>query len=349
MVDSLSAGGAGRAVTRLANEMNKREIEICIIAMNNGSGKEGYYVSDDIQTIKYTTSLDGGIFDRVRKIARIASEFKPDYLISFLPDNNIYSILAGIKKSWKLIVCERNDPGRNPEPGDKVRIARSLLYRFADGYVFQTEDARNYFSEMIQRKSVVIPNPVAPDIPAAYCGNRRKVIVSVASLKTQKNYMMSIQAFANLSKEFPEYTYEIFGEGAERENIESLISRLGLEDRVILKGHCPDVLKQIMDASLFVMSSDYEGMSNSMIEALAMGIPSIVTDHPIGAPRMLIEEGVNGLLVPVGDIASLTQKMKMVLQDKALSDRLSCNAQKIKETLSIEHICSKWIDYCEKV
>ena len=345
VVDSLSAG-AGRVTARLANELDRQGCSAGIIAMNNESGCMNYFVSENVMTIVFPTALDTNIYNRVKRIRDVCDKFMPDFMISFLPDNNIYSILASLNhKSWKLIICERNDPRRNPEHGNKVRLARSLLYRFADGYVFQTDDAKNYFSKKIQRRSAVIPNPVASDIPNSCSGSRRKVIVSVASLKMQKNYPMAIHAFAWISREFPDYIYEIYGEGEERTNIETLISQLGLNGRVILKGYSANVLDEIKDASLFIMSSDYEGMSNSMIEALALGIPSIVTDHPIGAPRMIIHDGVNGLLTPVGDVKSMAEKMRRVLSNHNLAGMLGTNAQKIRQTLSVYHICSMWLDY----
>lgn len=350
VVDSLSAGGAGRVAARLANELDRQGCLAGIIAMNNGSGFINYTISEKVETVVFPTALDTDIYNRVRRIRDISVKFMPDYMISLLPDNNIYSILAGLNhKNWKLVICERNDPRRNPEPGNKVRLARSLLYRFADGYVFQTDEAKNYFSRKIQKRSAVIPNPVADDIPDICQGPKRSVIVSVASLKKQKNYPMAIQAFAKISREFPDYIYEIYGEGEERDHIERLISQLGLNGRVILKGYRASVLDEIKDASLFIMSSDYEGMSNSMIEALALGIPSIVTDHPIGAPRMLIKDGVNGLLTPVGDVNNMAENMRRVLGSHDLAKRLGMNASMIRRALSVRNICSRWLEFLNKI
>lgn len=334
---------------RLANELDRQGCSAGIIAMNNESDCINYLTAETVMTILFPTALDTNIYNRVKRIRRVCDQFMPDYIISFLPDNNIYSILASlIHKNWKLIICERNDPERNPERGNKVRFARSLLYRFADGYVFQTDDAKKYFSKKIQEKSAVIPNPVASDIPES-SNSKRKAIVSVASLKEQKNYPMAIQAFARISREFPDYIYEIYGEGEERAKIETLILQLELSDRVILKGYSAHVLEEIKDASLFIMSSDYEGMSNSMIEALALGIPSIVTNHPIGAPRMLIHDGVNGLLTPVGDVEGLAEKIRRVLSDCNLAQTLGTNAQNIRQTLSVCHICSMWLEFLNQI
>src|SRR5699024_7366265 len=110
-------------------------------------------------------------------------------------------------------------------------------------------------------------------------------------------------------KKHPNYDLIIYGEGNEREELESLIRRLNLINRVYLPGSTQDVLEKIKDASVFAFSSNFEGMPNALIEAMALGLPVISTDCPSGGPRELINHGVNGLLTPVKDKEQFAQQL----------------------------------------
>lgn len=98
---------------------------------------------------------------------------------------------------------------------------------------------------------------------------------------------------------------------------------------------------------IHVSSSDYEGISNSMLEALAIGLPCICTDCPVGGAKMVIKNNINGILIPVGDQKALEQKMILLAENDELIEKLSQNAVKIRTKLSISNIADEWISFIE--
>ena len=117
---------------------------------------------------------------------------------------------------------------------------------------------------------------------------------------------------------------------------------LGIEDRVIFEGFRNDVHEKIADATMFVMSSDYEGLSNALLEAMAMGLPCISTDSPPGGARMVIKNGQNGLLVPVGNKEKLMEAMDSIAANAEMAEKMGRNAAEMRDLLSEERICSQW-------
>lgn len=348
IVDSISRGGAGRVVSRLANRLKER-FRVSILTVFDGTCD--YEVEDGVlhrSLVNKGEDLKDSFSLRIRRIREYCQQEQVDVVISFLTEINVYAILAGMKQKWKTIISERNDPHNEP-PDKRVRLLRKLFYGFADGYVFQTENARNYYCDKIAKKGCVIPNPISDDIPAPYAGVRTKRIVSVGRLHKQKNYELAINAFARIAQEFPDYSYEIYGDGAERMHLQEIVADLGLEDRINFMGHCTNVLAKIYDAELFVMSSNYEGLSNALIEAVAIGLPIISTDHPIGGARATITEGANGYLVPTNDVQAFSETMREYLNGDSRLDITQQSIEKFRERLDIKNICDEWTSYIQMI
>jgi glycosyltransferase involved in cell wall biosynthesis len=215
----------------------------------------------------------------------------------------LFDVPACVGLGIKHIISERNDPAHFG--GSTItRIVSRLLMRKANGFVFQTKDAQAFYGGEIAKHSVIIPNPlfIGDDYPdTQYVGEREETIVTTGRLNKQKNHPLLIRAFKRIAVEFPEYKLIIYGEGPERQNDEALISELGLQERVLLPGTINDVPAKIYKSSLYVLSSDFEGMPNALMEAMALGLPCISTDCPCGGPRELIYKGYIGMLVPVDD------------------------------------------------
>lgn len=343
VVDSLNEGGAGRVVARLASFFQKSGIVTSVLPIFDNA--ISYEIDSSVEV--YTTfdkPLEHSVTDRIKLIRTCATRAKADVVISFLSYINLYAIVAGIGKKWTTVVSERNNPYKDPG-NKKIRFIRKYLYLMADGFVFQTEDARDYFFKRIREAGCVIPNPVADDIPNSYVGNRTKRIVSAGRLTKQKNYTLALNAISKVLKKHPDFIYEIYGQGEERDSILQLINQLDIEDKVILKGQVSGLLEKIEDASVFLLSSDYEGISNSLIEALAIGLPVVSTDHPIGGARLLIQSGENGILVPVGDVEKTTEAICNLIESPEKAKKISMNASKVRDDYSIRVIGKKWIDY----
>lgn len=138
---------------------------------------------------------------------------------------------------------------------------------------------------------------------------------------------------------------EIWGEGEKRQSLSEFVKKIGMEERIFLPGETNQVKEKLEKASLYLLSSNTEGMPNSLMEAMALGLAVISTDCPCGGPKELIREGMNGLLVPVNDIQSLADAMEKVLSDETFRINLGKNAMKIREELNPIKVNDKWEEY----
>lgn len=341
----MQGGGAERVVSELANCFADRGHDISIITTRGGSCV--YPLGENVRLIDLSAQ-DKGILSRVRAVRRCMKENRFDVVISFLVNTNIETILSSLFTKVPVIISERNNPYVDPK--NKIyRILRRMTYSHAEGYVFQTPDARQFFSKGIQKRSVVIPNPINPALPEPWQGQREKRIVNVGRLVPQKNQKMFVDAFLEFYGEHPDYVAEIYGDGPMEQELANYIREKGLENKVILKGFSKNVLPEIAGAGIFAMSSDYEGMSNALIEAVGMGIPCVCTDHPIGGARMTIEDGVSGFLTPVGDAHTMAEKMALLADDPLLAEQFSRKGLELRDTLSIGAIADRWMAQIEKV
>lgn len=347
VVGSLSGGGAERVVSELCSELAKRGNNVAVILVASNSCT--YEVDKCVKIIDCSqkASIKGlGFINRVNKIRKSLLEFRAEVCVSFTVAVNLYSVLACAFTKCKLILAERNDP--RYDPTSKIsRIMRSLLYPFAHGYVFQTKGERDYFSKKIKKHSVIIPNPVNPMLPQPFEGERSKRFVMAVRLEPQKNLKMAIDAFAKVHKKYPRFCFEIYGEGSLRSSLKQYIADLDLNDSVLLMGNSKNLYQDILDAYAFILSSDYEGMSNSMLEAMAMGIPTISTDHSSGGARAVIKDHENGILVPVGDTKCLYKAMVKLIENPSFAKKIGNSSVSIKDALSINTITEKWISGIE--
>lgn len=348
---TLKKGGAERVITNLSNYLVKNNNEVIITTTIKG--KTFYELNKKIKLYglddeKISLNFIMKNKKRLTELKKILKDEKPDIIVSFLPEPSYRVLFLKIfNRQLKVIVSVRNDP--KVEYKSKInRLVMKMLYPLADGFVFQTQEAKEYFSKRIQRKSVIIPNPINEEfICEPYTGEREKTIVTVGRLEEQKNHKMLIDAFSKLPKEFNEYKLIIYGEGSLRHKLEQQINNLGLENRVILAGQVDDIKKEIYKAGVFVLSSNYEGMPNSLMEAMALGIPCISTDCPCGGPRFLIKNGYNGYLVPVNDTCSLLKTMQNVLNNN--QTEASQKVHKIAVDLHPNKINKEWEKYIVKI
>ena len=268
--------------------------------------------------------------------------------VAFLYDTIFLTLLAK-HKTTKVIVSERGDPAQSS--GSKT-VAAFMKNEFskADGIVFQSPDAQKWYLENTPVKGTVIFNPVKPDLPEPYCGERKKRIVNFCRISAQKNLLVLADAFALFHKDFPDYELDIIGDavgnGVEGyvDAVNEKIRNNGCENCIHILPSRRDIHEYIKDYAMFVSSSDYEGMSNSMLEAMALGLPVICTDCPAGGARAVIRNGENGILTPVGDANALYLAMKNLAENPDFAETLGKNAVKIRTEQSVEKIIEKWMD-----
>lgn len=263
-------------------------------------------------------------------------------MIAFLQPTVNVALLANAGLSNKLIISERADPARYKLNRYMPYFAEKW-YPKADGIVFQSESAQSCFPQNIIEKSTVIYNPLNPRLPKPYLGQRRKTVVNFCRLTAQKNLPLLIDAFARFVEDYPEYQLEIWGEGEAEQEVRDYITNQAMGEKIILKPFDATLHTQIRDCAMFVSSSDYEGMSNSMLEALAIGLPTVCTDCPAGGARAIIRDHENGLLTPVGDSEALYRAMKEIAESPELAQTFSQNGAKIRDELSVDVIAQKWM------
>lgn len=259
----------------------------------------------------------------------------------FLIRSNISMLMAAKGTGVKTVFCERNNPIRPDMPPNIIKI-RDKIYHRCTSAVFQTEEEMAYYTK-IKGEKAVIPNPLKENLPERYLGVRRHEMVNFCRLSSQKNIPLLIDAFEMLLQDHPDYTLRIYGEGPEKDYLKAYIMEKHMEDKAFIEEFASDIHEHIRDAAMFVSTSDFEGLSNSMLEAMAIGLSTVCTDCDGGGARMMIEDHVNGLLVPKGDKQAVYQAMKEIVEDEALAERLSENAEKIKEKLSVDNIVKEWI------
>lgn len=349
VIGNLYGGGAERVASILANRLNSDGHEVYIIVI--ASDKVIYDISPNVKIIKCikTSKVKGlGFVNRVYSIRKELKRISPDVCISFTVGVNIYSVLSNIGLRNKLILAERNDP--RFDPASRLgKLLRKLLYVHADGFVFQTDGERAYFSKSIQCRSVIIPNPLNPDIPEPFIGEKEKKFVAIGRLFPQKRMDLAIDAFAEVFKKITDFTFEIYGDGPLFNEINEHIETIGMKGRIILCGSHKDIYERIKKAYGFILSSDYEGISNAMLEAMALGIPTISTDYPSGGARAFIDNKVNGLLVPVGSKEELVKAIEFLIDNPEEAAIISRNSIEIRDNISMDLIIGKWTDYIQKM
>lgn len=337
--NALANGGAARVICVLAAEFAKRGRRVGIAVYNDHDGE--YAVADGVQ--KEYGPQGSGAATKARRIAwlrGVARRNPGACIVAFEYFVNMQAVIACTGLPNRLVISERNDPARVGS-SRKTDWLRERLYRRADMLVCQTDDAAAYFSDKVNK--TVILNPVKEGLPESFSGERRHAVACFCRLDAQKNLGMLLRAFAEFLKGHADWTLEVYGDGSERDALLALAVKLGVADKVALHPGCPDVHERVLDAGMFVLPSDYEGLSNSMLEAMAIGLPVICTDCPCGGARMVIRDGENGLLVPVGGERELAAAMARVADEDGLAERLGSAAADVRERLAVGEIADEWM------
>lgn len=346
---SLSRGGSEHVAVYLAEYMKRMKIEVCLIT--SGKAKNEYKVPEGIERIDLGQSSNKVLtfVIQMKKINKLIKEKKIDTILIMGVPLCIYSIPGCFFTDVKMIVSERNDPSHFA--GKRiVKVISRYFMRIADGFVFQTSDAKKYYAGKLKGKGVIIPNPLLTEhLPEYYTGDREKTIVTSGRLIEQKNQKLLIHAFTEISERIPEYQLIIYGEGKLRKELENEIIRLNMKGRILLPGNVSDLHERIKKAGVFVLPSDFEGMPNALIEAMALGLPCITTDCPCGGPRELIDDGVNGVLIPVNSKKLLEKAIMEVIEKPDYARSLGEAATGIKSKLSVDKIGRQWFQYFTSV
>lgn len=343
VLPNLNAGGAERVVTLLSRELVALGLAVDIALMLDEEVQ--YEVPNGVQLVKLNTRAmpRKKRLNVMRKYFSQEKKRNPQLVVLPFHDSCLKNVLMAVfGLNIRVVASERNNPYIKGSSGIS-RLKANVPYALASACVFQTPDARAYYAPVIQKKGFIIANPLQLNESLVWSGEEEKSIVSVGRLEPQKNHSMLIEAFEMLHREYPEYILDVYGEGSLRAELQAKIQEKGLQNAVYLRGYSKEVQRRVSEAALFVLSSDYEGMSNALIEALAIGVPSVSTDHPIGGARWLIQDGVNGLLTPVADAQALYLAMKHLLENSDVAKQMSEEGKKLREKLSACNIAREWL------
>jgi len=335
----LSDGGAERVASLVANHYAQNGHDVLFVAAY--SSRRVYMLDNSIEYVY----IGGDYSDKIRRLIMRSKalddelkRFKADIAISFIINEPIYSTL---KRTVPFIYSLRIDPGQACEKFTD-RLTCLLAFGGAFKVIFQTPDARNFFSGKIRKRGVVIPNPLTRNLPYWQGDSCEKTIITACRLNEQKNIPMLISAFAAFHKLHPDYTLKIYGDGELLDELKAFAKTCGVEESVFFPGYAKNIHEIMARAGIFALTSDYEGLSNSMLEALAIGVPTVCTDCPPGGAKLYIEDGVSGMLVPVGDVEELTKRFCRMAEDHELCMRMSANSQKIREELDVDKVLKQW-------
>ena len=349
-IDMLGRGGAQRVMCNLVTYFSENGYETILV--NDYVRDENlphYDVPAEVSCQYLRQKRQGNPLlkniERMVALRKILKREKPDITVSFLGNPNIRMLIASLGLKTKKVVSVRNDPNKEYGKSALRKLITNLLFLFADGVVFQTEDAAKYFCRMVRNKSRVIFNPVSSTMYSDGNEKERKGIITLGRLEPQKNHQLLIDAFAKITDEFPKERLYIYGDGALRQRTEEHIVEKGLQGKAFLAENIADVKSALCAAKLFVLSSDYEGLPNALMEAMATGTPSVSTDCPCGGPQALIQNEQQGLLVPVGNVEELCLAMKRLLADDSLRETVGKNARERAEAFRDVVVYKQWEEY----
>ena len=377
-----STGGVERVVSYKASYFAEQLGYDVTIIVTEGRGSDCYFpLSDKVKVINFELGFEElwkvSFMKKVylyltkqRQYKRLLKaelmRIRPDITISMLRReiNFLTDIPDGSKKIGELHVNRANY--RNFEANDS-NVVKRLFARFwmkslvgklkrLDQLVVLTDKSKASWPEL--SNVTVIPDPITIEV------NREKVksekcpkrVVTIGRYAYQKGYDLLLQVWANIEKlkkfedvkEVNEWTLDIYGQGNQTD-YRKLMAELGIDtDRCHLNGPIEDVVKVYQDSSIFVLSSRFEGFGMVLVEAMACGLPVVSFDCPAG-PDEIITDGVDGLLVPYGDVHALAEKIILLMSDEDIRRRLGQQALQTAQRYDMANLANQWTTLFEKV
>lgn len=346
IVGSLQAGGAERQLSEMANYWCTRGAQVTLATWQGPEVPDFYTLNVAIERVHL--GVNGSrvrllsliaILEGIMRLRRLIRASRPDALLSFIDVSNVCSIVAAAGTGVRVVVAERTHPALRRAMSLPWRLLRRLCYRHADLVVAQTHDAAGWLERNCRARVSVIPNALR-ELPDLDC-RRELLIVAVGRLTTEKGFDLLLRAFQRLQQQFPEWRVCVVGEGAERAALTRLSEELGLTQHVEFLGEVREVDQWLARASLLVHPSRREGFPNAVLEAMGMGLAVISADCRAG-PSELIEDGVNGRLVPVDDVDALAHVMAELMASPDSREALGREARRVRQRFGQERIMEGW-------
>ena len=354
-IDMMIRTGAQRVMGILVNNLITDNEIILINDFCLDESIPQYIIDERVQRIYLQARNEGHVISknltRIKKLRSIIRNELPDVVISFLGRTNQRMLLSTIGLKTCKIVSVRNDPYKEYGENFIKRFIANLLFLSANGCVFQTDTAKQYFWKRIQEKSTIIYNPIEDIFFSTERKNiNGKIIVTFGRIEKQKNHRLLIDAFKIIARYYNDTELFIYGDGQLKHSLEEYCaSDKEISDKVHFPGNVSNVNEILSKASLFVLSSDYEGMPNALMESMAVGVPVVSTDCPCGGPKVLIRNETEGILVPCGDKNSLANAIRKLFDDKNLYMIVQENSKIRAQGFRIYNIIQQWLEYIYSV
>lgn len=371
-LNCLGRGGAERVVSLLSGKFAEDDYQVVIAT--EWQDEDEYPISDKVKRIhvgldekqEQASRINKQIY-RVTNLRKAIQQEKPDVVFSFCVKANYRATMATTGTKVPVIISVRSDP-KVSYVGKKREIVNKLFLNRAAGCVFQTEEAQSFFDEVLQKKSTIICNPVNEKFLNAVRKEPAKKIVCIGRLVKLKNQILLIKAFERILKQYPDYQLYFYGDCSEDDCKEELLEyvnktevampvekqefagkNIALKKVVHFMGISNTLEKDIADAAMFVLPSNYEGMPNALMEAMTLGIPSISTDCPCGGSRYWIEHMKNGQLFPVGDEDALEKAMLFYIQNPEKAEEMGKAAREKLKSATLDKVYVQWKNYMKQV
>lgn len=353
-INKMNGGGAERVMSVLVNELSARGHHVHLVTDYTSTNE--YAISPAVSRSSMEGEFKNGdrgnvvarTVRRILKLRKICITEKIDIVISFIRENNYKALIATTFLKTKNMISVRIDPASAYHTKLQAFMAK-FFYSQAEACVFQTEQALQWYPQRIQKHAKVIINPIddkfyAYEEPAL----RRKEIVSCGRLSTQKRFDLLIDAFAKVLPNRSEFHLTIYGDGEQREKLEKKVAEYGIESAVSLPGRNQDIGAAIHDSYTFVLSSDFEGLPNGLMEAMAMGLPIIATDCKGGGAKAIVQNESNGLLIPTGNVELMTRALDKYMGEEEFACRMGAEARKTAEQFKTKAVVDQWEAYAEE-
>lgn len=344
---NLCNGGAQRVIAVISSGLANmgHDVSLVLYARNENE----YKVSENIKIYSIANSYSDyckiSKFKRILKLRELVKNVNPDVAVGFL-EGGYGLYLASIGLGFPKIASARIDPRLIIRNNSFRGHIDNFWFNHADAVVLQSESQLNGITNINWKRKTVIENPINDSVflyPEHDYDRECANIVMAGRLTEQKNYMMVLQAMKEVHRKWPKVKLNIFGKGDKKKELDEFIVNNGMKEYIFLRGWTNDTLQEFQNGDIFILSSNFEGMPNSLMEAMALGLPCIATDCPTG-PSDLIDNGINGFLIPVGDVSALQNKISYLLGENAnVRKIIGCSAkQKIFNSYNVEKICKKW-------
>ena len=364
-----NSGGMERIITQKMNYLSQNyNYNIYVITTDQHDKEKYFYLNEKIKHIdlgiNYLDDINKNFFKRIliyiqkqkkheKKLKNIINEIKPEILIS-LGDEDRNFIYKFKNKNIKIV--REHHFNKNyllqSETRNFIYKLKAYYMYFKDIYlvnkydefiVLTEEDKEKWHNKKIKS----IPNFIN-NIPEKSSNYENKKIISVGRLEYQKGYDILINVWNIISKKYPNWILEIYGEGIERESLQNKINKLGLEKSFILKGTVKNIQDKYLESSIYIMSSRFEGMPMVLLESMAYGLPVVSFDCPCG-PKDIIKDNEDGFLVKFGNIEQMAEKIEKLILDEEKRKFFGKNARKNIQRYSQDKIMNQWKELFESL